>query len=172
MAFDYKKEYKALYQPPREPQFVTVPAMTFAAVRGQGDPNDPTGEYKAAIELLYGLLYTIKMSKKGSHRVDGYFDFVVPPLEGLWEQTGTGKESFHWTSMLRLPEFVTREEFDWAVREATAKKKKDFSKVEFFTYEGAGHAFDNPNPLFYDEAASEPARERTMEFLGRHLPVG
>ena len=109
MAFDYKKEYKALYQPPREPQFVTVPAMTFAAVRGQGDPNDPTGEYKAAIELLYGLLYTIKMSKKGSHRVDGYFDFVVPPLEGLWEQTGTGKESFHWTSMLRLPEFVTRE---------------------------------------------------------------
>lgn len=124
MAFDYKKEYKVLYQPPREPQFVTVPAMTFAAVRGQGDPNDPTGEYKAAIELLYGLLYTIKMSKKGSHRVDGYFDFVVPPLEGLWEQTGTGKESFHWTSMLRLPEFVTREEFDWAVREATAKKKR------------------------------------------------
>ena len=119
MAFDYKKEYKALYQPPREPQFVTVPAMTFAAVRGQGDPNDPTGEYKAAIELLYGLLYTIKMSKKGSHRVDGYFDFVVPPLEGLWEQTGTGKESFHWTSMLRLPEFVTREEFDWAVRDQT-----------------------------------------------------
>ena len=135
MAFDYKKEYKALYQPPREPQLVTVPAMTFAAVREQGDPNDPTGEYKAAIELLYGLLYTIKMSKKGSHRVDGYFDFVVPPLEGLWEQTGTGKESFHWTSMLRLPEFVTREEFDWAVREATAKKKKNFSKVEFFTYD-------------------------------------
>jgi len=130
MAFDYKKEYKALYQPPREPQFVTVPAMTFAAVRGQGDPNDPTGEYKAAIELLYGLLYTIKMSKKGSHRVDGYFDFVVPPLEGLWEQTGIGKESFHWTSMLRLPEFVTREEFDWAVQEATAKKKLDFSAVE------------------------------------------
>ena len=117
MAFDYKKEYKALYQPPREPQFVTVPAMTFAAVRGQGDPNDPTGEYKAAIELLYGLLYTIKMSKKGSHRVDGYFDFVVPPLEGLWEQTGTGKESFHWTSMLRLPEFVTKEVFDRAIRD-------------------------------------------------------
>ena len=118
MAFDYKKEYKALYQPPREPQFVTVPAMTFAAVRGQGDPNDPTGEYKAAIELLYGLLYTIKMSKKG---VDGV-DYAH-------------KETFEWTSMIRLPEFVTREEFDWAVREATAKKKKDFSKVEFFTYD-------------------------------------
>ena len=135
MAFDYKKEYKALYQPPREPQFVTVPAMTFAAVRGQGDPNDPTGEYKAAIELLYGLLYTIKMSKKGSHRVDGYFDFVVPPLEGLWEQTGTGKESFHWTSMLRLPEFVTEEVFAWAVREAAEKKHLDLSPVEFFPWE-------------------------------------
>ena len=135
MAFDYKKEYKALYQPPREPQFVTVPAMTFAAVRGQGDPNDPAGEYKAAVELLYGLLYTIKMSKKGSYRMEGYFDFVVPPLEGLWEQTSAGKENFRWTSLLRLPEFVTRKEFDWAVREATAKKKKDFSKVEFFTYD-------------------------------------
>ena len=135
MAFDYKKEYKALYQPPCTPHLITVPSMTFAAVRGQGDPNDPTGEYKAAIELLYGLLYTIKMSKKGSHRMDGYFDFVVPPLEGLWEQTSAGKKNFRWTSLLRLPEFVTREEFDWAVREATAKKKKDFSKVEFFTYD-------------------------------------
>ena len=141
MAFDYKKEYKALYQPPREPQFVTVPAMTFAAVRGQGDPNDPAGEYKAAIELLYGLLYTIKMCKKGSHRMDGYFDFVVPPLEGLWWQADVDgvdyahKETFEWWAMIRLPEFVTQEEFDWAVREAAAKKKKDFSKVRFFTYD-------------------------------------
>lgn len=135
MAFDYKKEYKALYQPPCTPHLITVPSMTFAAVRGQGDPNDPTGEYKAAIELLYGLLYTIKMSKKSSYRMEGYFDFVVPPLEGLWEQTNAGKKNFRWTSLLRLPEFVTRKEFDWAVREATAKKKKDFSKVEFFTYD-------------------------------------
>ena len=109
--------------------------MTFAAVRGQGDPNDPTGEYKAAIELLYGLLYTIKMSKKGSHRMDGYFDFVVPPLEGLWEQTSAGKKNFRWTSLLRLPEFVTRKEFDWAVREVSAKKKQEFSKVEYLTYD-------------------------------------
>jgi len=141
MAFDYKKEYKEFYQPPRTPQLVTVPPINFAVVRGQGDPNDPTGEYKAAIELLYGLLYTIKMSRKGTHQMAGYFDFVVPPLEGLWEQPGVEgadyvhKESFCWTSMLRLPEFVTREEFDWAIREATAKKKKDFSKVEFFTYD-------------------------------------
>lgn len=135
MAYDYKKEQKALYQPLCTPQLITVPPMTFAAVRGQGDPNDLAGEYKAAIELLYGLLYTIKMSKKGSHQIEGYFDFVVPPLKGLWEQAGTGKENFHWTSMFRLPEFVTREAFDWAVREAETKKKKNFSKVEFFTYD-------------------------------------
>lgn len=91
MAFDYKKAQKALYQPPRTPQLITVLPMTFAAVRGQGDLNDPAGEYKAAIELLYGLLYTIKMSKKGGYQIEGYFDFVVSPLEGLWEQTGTGR---------------------------------------------------------------------------------
>ena len=135
MAFDFKKEYREFYLPQARPEILTVPEMNYIAVRGQGDPNAADGAYKAAVGVLYALAYTIKMSKKGSHRVDGYFDFVVPPLEGLWEQTGTGKESFHWTSMLRLPEFVTREEFDWAVREATAKKKKDFSKVEFFTYD-------------------------------------
>ena len=135
MAFDYKKEYKEFYLPSRKPHLITVPPMNFVTVQGKGDPNDPAGEYQAAMEVLYGLAYTIKMSKKGSHRVDGYFDFVVPPLEGLWEQTGTGKESFHWTSMLRLPEFVTREEFDWAVQEATAKKKRDFSTAEFRTYD-------------------------------------
>ncbi|CBK99303.1 Uncharacterized conserved protein [Faecalibacterium prausnitzii L2-6] len=93
------------------------------------------------MELLYGIAFTIKMSYKGSHKIDGYFEYVVPPLEGLWHQEGVDgvdyahKECFEWTSMIRLPEFVTREEFDWAVREATAKKKKDFSKVEFFTYD-------------------------------------
>ena len=141
MAYDYKKEQKALYQPLCTPQLITVPPMTFAAVRGQGDPNDLAGEYKAAIELLYGLLYTIKMSKKGSHRMEGYFDFVAPPLEGLWHQPGTKrvdsvhKERFHWISMLRLPEFVTREELEWAKEEAARKKKKNFSKVRFFAYE-------------------------------------
>ena len=123
MVFDFKKEYKEFYLPKAKPELVTVPPMNYIAVRGKGDPNEEDGAYKQAIGLLYGIAYTIKMSKKSSHRVDGYFDFVVPPLEGLWEQTGTGKESFHWISMLRLPEFVTREEFDWAVQEATAKKK-------------------------------------------------
>ena len=92
-------------------------------------------------ELLYGIAFTIKMSYKGSHKMDGYFEYVVTPLEGLWHQPGaegvdfSNKETFIWTSMIRLPEFVTRAEFDWAVQEATTKKKKDFSKVEFFTYD-------------------------------------
>ena len=143
MAFDYKKEYKEFYLPPRKPGIVTVPPMNFVSVQGRGDPNEPGGEYQAAMELLYGIAFTIKMSYKGSHKIDGYFEYVVPPLEGLWHQEGVDgvdyahKECFEWTSMIRLPEFVTREEFDWAVREATAKKKKDFSKVEFFTYDEA-----------------------------------
>lgn len=141
MVFDYKKEYKELYLPSKKPHFITVPSMNFVAVRGKGDPNDPAGEYQSAMELLYGLAYTIKMSYKGSHRMEGFFEYVVPPLEGLWHQSGIDgvdyahKETFEWTSMIRLPEFVTREEFEWAVQEATRKKKKDFSGTEFLTYE-------------------------------------
>lgn len=141
MAFDYKKEYKEFYLPPRKPGIVTVPPMNFVSVQGRGDPNEPGGEYQAAMELLYGIAFTIKMSYKGSHKIDGYFEYVVPPLEGLWHQEGVDgvdyahKECFEWTSMIRLPDFVTREVFDWAVREATAKKKKDFSKVQFLHYD-------------------------------------
>ena len=141
MPFDYKKEYKELYLPPRKPHIVEVPSVNYAAVRGKGNPNEPEGEYKAAIGLLYGVTFTIKMSYKGSHKIDGYFSYVVPPLEGLWWQKGcdeidySHKENFEWISMIRLPEFVTKEEFDWAVREAEQKKHSDFSKVEFFTYQ-------------------------------------
>ena len=141
MAFDFKKEQKEFYQPPKKPALITVPPMNFVAVCGKGDPNDPEGEYQAAMELLYGIAFTLKMSYKGSHKIEGFYEYVVPPLEGLWHQPGvegvdyTHKETFEWTSMLRLPEFVTREEFDWAVQEATAKKKKDFSKAEFFSYD-------------------------------------
>lgn len=141
MAFDYKKEYKEFYLPPKKPSLVTIPPMNFVAVQGKGDPNEPDGEYKAAMELLYGIAFTIKMSYKGSHKIDGYFEYVVPPLEGLWHQAGVDgvdpahKETFEWTSMIRLPEFVTKAEFDWAVQEATAKKRKDFSKAEFFHYD-------------------------------------
>ena len=141
MAFDYKKEYKEFYMPKDKPSVVTVPSMNYIAVRGQGDPNVEDGEYKQAIGMLYGIAYTIKMSKKGDHQIDGYFDFVVPPLEGFWWQEGvvgvdySRKDLFKWISAIRLPDFVTKEEFDWAVSEATAKKKQDFSKVEFFTYD-------------------------------------
>ena len=140
MAFDFKKEYKEFYMPPKKPSIVTVPKMNYIAVRGQGDPNPEESEYKQAIGLLYGIAFTIKMSKMGSHKIDGYFDYVVPPLEGFWWQEGvigvdySRKDDFNWISVIRLPDFVTREDFEWAVEEATKKKKTDFSKVEFFTY--------------------------------------
>ncbi len=141
MAFDFKKEYKEFYLPKAKPELVTVPPMNYIAVRGKGDPNEENGAYKQAIGLLYGVAYTIKMSKKGDHRIEGYFDFVVPPLEGFWQQEGTAtidyahKENFEWVSVIRLPDFVTEADFDWAVREATIKKKQDFSAVEFLTIE-------------------------------------
>ena len=141
MVFDYKKEYKEFYLPPRTPGLITVPAMNFLAVRGKGDPNEEGGAYKQALELLYGVAYTIKMSKMGKHKLEGYFDYVVPPLEGLWWQEGvqgvdyTRKEDFCWISLIRLPEFVTKEVFDRAIREAAEKKQRDFSRVEFFSWE-------------------------------------
>ena len=167
-AFDYKKEYKEFYLPPRKPQIVEVPEMNFLAVRGMGDPNEEEGDYKAAIGLLYSIAYTIKMSKMGKHRIEGYFDYVVPPLEGFWWQDGvqgvdyTRKDQFQWISLIRLPEFVTREEFDWAIQEASVKKQMDFSKVEFFTYhEGLCVQCMHIGP--YD---NEPVTVREME---RHV---
>lgn len=141
MAFDYKKEYKEFYLPKKKPGLVTVPPMNFIAVGGKGDPNAEDGAYKQSISLLYGVAFTIKMSKRGNHRMEGYFDFVVPPLEGLWWQSGvkgvdySRKEDFSWISMIRLPEFVTEEEFLWAKEEAAAKKEGDFSTVKFFSYD-------------------------------------
>lgn len=141
MAFDFKKEYKEFYLPKNKPEIVTVPSMNYIAVQGKGNPNEEDGEYKQAIGLLYGIAFTVKMSKLTDRKIDGYFDYVVPPLEGLWWQDGTAgidlghKEDFQWISMIRLPDFVTKEVFDWAVAEATAKKKTDFSKVTFFPYQ-------------------------------------
>ena len=141
MAFDYKKEYQEFYLPKDKPAIVTVPKMNYISVRGSGNPNDEDGEYKRAIELLYGVAFTIKMSKKGDHQIEGYFDYVVPPLEGFWWQDGVDgidyscKDSFNWISVIRLPDFVAKKDFDWALSEAAAKKKEDFSKVEFFTYD-------------------------------------
>lgn len=139
MAFDFKKEYKEFYMPKNEPSIVYVPTMNYIAVRGKGDPNEEGGDYKKAIEVLYSLAYTIKMSKKGDHQIEGYFDFVVPPLEGFWWQDGvdgvdySDKSSFNWISVIRMPVFVTKEEFDWAVKEAERKKKIDCSHAEFIT---------------------------------------
>lgn len=140
MPFDFKKEYKEFYMPKNKPSVVDVPEMNYIAVRGRGDPNAEGGEYKASIGLLYAVAFTIKMSKLGDHRMEGYFDYVVPPLEGFWAQGGvsgavdyTRKEELEFISCIRLPEFVNREEFDWAVGEAERKKKTDLSKVAFLT---------------------------------------
>ena len=141
MLFDYKKEYKEFYLPPKKPGIVRLPAMHFLAVRGQGDPNEEAGAYKQAVGMLYAVAFTIKMSKMGKDQPEGYFDYVVPPLEGLWWQNGvqgvdyTRKGDFQWISLIRLPEFVTKEVFAWALRKAEEKKQQDFSPVEFFQWE-------------------------------------
>ena len=175
MAFDYKKEYKEFYMPKGPPSIVTVPKMNYIAVRGSGNPNDADGEYKQAIGLLYGIAFTIKMSKKEDHQIDGYFDYVVPPLEGFWWQDGVSgidyarKEDFKWISVIRLPDFVTREDFDWAVRKATAKKKQDFSKVEFFSYEEGLCVQCMHIGAYDDEPVTVDAMHRFMEEQGYTL---
>jgi len=138
---DYKKEFPEFYSPKPQPSIITIPQMNFIAVQGRGDPNDENGEYKQSIALLYGIAFTIKMSKKGTHKIKGYFDFVVPPLEGLWWQDGsdtldyTRKNDMNFISMIRLPDFATKTEVNWAITEAAKKKQGDFSKVKFYTYD-------------------------------------
>ncbi len=141
MSFDYKKEYKEFYVPPKKPTIVTVPPMNYIAVRGRGNPNVEGSEYKQSISLLYAIAFTIKMSYKGPYNIEGYFDYVVPPLEGFWWQDAhlaidySNKEGFNFISLIRLPDFVKKQDFDWAIKEATKKKNTDFSKVEFLTYD-------------------------------------
>ena len=140
MAFDYKKEYKEFYMPKNKPSIVDVPKMNYIAVRGTGNPNEENGDYQNTLGLLYGIAYTIKMSYKGTYKIDGFFEYVVPPLEGFWWQDGIDgvdyahKENFKFISLIRLPDFVTKKDFDWAIKEATKKKKQDFLRVEFLTY--------------------------------------
>ena len=142
MPFDYKKEYKEFYMPKNKPSIVDVPKMNYIAVRGKGNPNEENSEYKNSIGLLYAIAFTIKMSYKGSYKIKGYFEYVVPPLEGFWWQDLNkvgidykSKEKFNFISLIRLPDFVTKKDFDWAIEEATRKKGKDFSKVEFLVYD-------------------------------------
>lgn len=141
MAFDYKKEYKEFYMPKNQPEIVTVPSMNYLAVRGKGNPNTGDGDYQRAIEILYALAYTLKMSYKTSYKIEGFFQYVVPPLEGFWWQEGVdgidynNKDTFQWISVIRLPDFITRTDFEWAVQTAREKKGLDCSVAEFMTVE-------------------------------------
>ena len=139
MAFDFKKEYKEFYLPSEKPVIVIVPKANYIAVRGKGDPNDESGAYQQAIGVLYAVAYTLKMSYKTDHRIEGFYDYVVPPLEGFWWQEGidgvdySDKSTFCWISVIRLPDFITQADFDWAVENASKKKKIDCSLAEFLT---------------------------------------
>ena len=139
MPFDFKKEYKEFYLPPAKPVIVIVPKANYIAVRGKGDPNDESGAYQQAIGVLYAVAYTLKMSYKTDHRIEGFYDYVVPPLEGFWWQEGIegidyrDKSTFCWISVIRLPDFITQADFDWAVENASKKKKIDCSNAEFLT---------------------------------------
>lgn len=139
MAFDFKKEYKEFYMPKAKPEVVSVPTANYIAVRGNGDPNEEGGAYQRAVSVLYAIAYTLKMSYKTEHKIAGFYEYVVPPLEGFWWQENVSgvdyesKDSFCWISVLRLPDFVTKADFDWAVGEASRKKKLDCSGAEFLT---------------------------------------
>lgn len=141
MAFDLKKEYKEFYMPKNKPEIVNVPAMNYIAVRGKGDPNEENGSYQKAIGILYAVAYTLKMSYKTNYKIDGFFEYVVPPLEGFWWQDHTDsidytdKSTFNWISVIRLPDFITKKDFDWAVETAQKKKNIDCTSAEFLTLE-------------------------------------
>ena len=141
MAFDFKKEFKRFYKPSENPEIIEIPKMNFIAVRGKGNPNEKEEEYQKAVEMLYGVAYTLKMSYRTQYKIEGFFEYVVPPLEGLWWQENVkhenyllNKELFNWISLIRVPDFIKKEDVEWAIKCATEKKKKDFSKVEFFSY--------------------------------------
>ena len=165
MPVDFKKQFKEFYLPPATPGIVTVPAANFLCVRGAGDPNEEDGAYAHALKLLYGVAYTIKMSPKAGHAIDGYFEYVVPPLEGFWWIDGLAgmdaarKADLSWMSCIRLPDFATRDVFGWAIEQATRKKKMDFSPVEYLTLdEGACVQCMHVGP--YD---AEPATTAAMD---------
>ena len=175
MAFDYKKEYKEFYMPKDKPGIVEIPKMNYLAVRGKGDPNEENSEYKQSIPLLYGIAFTIKMSHKTDHRTEGFFDYVVPPLEGFWWQENPGemdytnKAGFQFISVIRLPDFVTRDDFAWAVTEAERKKKTDFSAVEFLTIDEGLCVQCMHIGAYDDEPATVARMHEYMENAGYQL---
>ena len=171
MAFDYKKEYKEFYLPPAKPVIVNISTMNYIAVRGMGNPNEEDGAYHKSLSILYSIAYTIRMSYKGAHKINGFFEYVVPPLEGFWWQDDikgvdySRKDKFHWISLLRLPDFVTQADFTWAVGEATRKKNIDCSLAEFLTIE-EGLCVQIMHLGSYDD---EPATVAKMdEYLNQH----
>ncbi len=172
MAFDFKKEYKEFYLPKNTPEIVTVPPANYIAVRGQGDPNEEGGAYKQAIGVLYAVAYTLKMSCKTDHRIDGFYEYVVPPLEGFWRQEGvegvdyTNKAAFRWISVIRLPEFVTERDFAWAVETAAKKKKLDCSAAEFLTVEEGLCVQIMHHGPFDDEPATVALMDRYLQESG------
>ena len=139
MAFDFKKEYKEFYMPKNKPEIVKIPPMNYVAVRGKGNPNAEGGDYQQAISILYTVAYTLKMSYKTDYKIEGFFEYVVPPLEGFWWQDNIkgidygNKDAFNWISVIRLPDFITERDFAWAVETAAKKKKIDCSPAEFLT---------------------------------------
>lgn len=172
MAFDFKKEYKEFYFPNNKPKIVRVPPANYIAVRGSGDPNEEGGAYQKAVGILYAVAYTLKMSYKTDYRIKGFYEYVVPPLEGFWWQDGidgvnyADKSAFNWISVIRLPDFVTREDFDWAVRTAGTKNKKDCSSAEFLTVEEGLCVQMMHTGSFDDEPASVALMDEYLEHNG------
>lgn len=172
MAFDFKKEYKEFYMPKSIPEIVTVPVANYIAVRGKGNPNQEDGVYQKAVSILYAIAYTIKMSYKSSHKIEGFFEYVVPPLEGFWWQDGVDgvdyskKDLFNWISVIRLPDFAAKNDFDWAVAEASKKKKLDCTSAEFLTVkEGLCVQIMHIGP-FDDEPASVAKMDKYLKENG------
>ena len=171
MPFDFKKEYRELYMPKSKPQITAVPPMNYIAVRGTGDPNEDGGAYQQAISVLYAVAYTLKMSYKTDYKIAGFFEYIVPPLEGFWRQDDVDgvnyadKSGFHWISVIRLPDFVTKTDFDWAVQTAAKKKHLDCSSAEFLTIE-EGLCVQMMHVGSYDD---EPASVAVMdEYLAQN----
>lgn len=168
MTFDFKKEYKEYYRPKNKPEIINIPQFNFIAVRGKGNPNEENGMYQQAISALYAVGYTLKMSYKTDYKIEGFYEYVVPPLEGFWWQEDEKnidylhKEKFHWISAIRLPDFISKKDFDWAVEKASTKKKIDCSKVEFFTFE-EGLCVQMMHYGSFDE------EETTVEIMNQYL---
>ena len=168
MTFDFKKEYKEYYRPKNKPEIINIPQFNFIAIRGKGNPNEENGMYQQAIHILYAVAYTLKMSYKTEYKIKGFYEYVVPPLEGFWWQEDKKnvdylhKEKFHWISVIRLPDFISKKDFDWAVERASIKKKIDCSNVEFFTFE-EGLCVQMMHQGSFDE------EETTVEIMNQYL---